>query len=585
MAGVWMATPVERAMMPVDSPLRAARTNRASAVENEPQTTTATLELLGGLPAWWEARATAAGLTGQWLDVEWAVSAEVPYAVRDAVESTRLAGLSAYEIGEAYTATLYPRDRARHGRHYTPEWLASELWEMTKRALGWKRPHALPGLVRDPACGAGALLLPPLREHLGAAARVDPQLALAGLPNYFAGTDNDENAVWLANVLLASEMLPVLSRAERARRRPLPALVKHGDGLAESEQLSLATLMNPPYGRVKLTEAERTRFAQSLYGHANLYGLFMAAGVEALEDSGVLSALVPTSFLAGRYFENLRAVLAETAPVREISFVGNRGRSFAGVLQETCLATFTRRRGRRTVIGRINGHRTEIARVTTPRMVTPWLLPRRSDDAAIASAALAMPLKLGQAGWRVSTGPLVWNRRREDLGALPKSGSAPVLWAADIDGGIVHRDSARDDLRYLALRGSEENFMVLDEPAVLVQRTTAPEQTRRLISALLSQEMLDSWGGRAVIENHINVVRPANNSSNSPVLDVETLARFFATETADRVLRCLTGSVAVSAYELEALPLPSVDVLVEWLNANSDDFSHTVAAAYRPVQP
>ena len=71
---------------------------------------------------------------------------------------------------------------------------------MTKRAMGWKRPQPLDGFVLDPACGAGALLLPVLRDHLGAAARVDAQLALRALPNFIAGIDNDPAAVWLANV-------------------------------------------------------------------------------------------------------------------------------------------------------------------------------------------------------------------------------------------------------------------------------------------------------------------------------------------------------------------------------------------------
>ena len=31
---------------------------------------------------------------------------------------------------------------------------------------------------------------------------------------------------------------------------------------------------NPPYGRVRLSAEQRERFARSLYGHANLYGLF-----------------------------------------------------------------------------------------------------------------------------------------------------------------------------------------------------------------------------------------------------------------------------------------------------------------------
>lgn len=535
--------------------------------------------VLAGVPAWWAIRAEAAGLDGRWLDVFWAVEAHKPEIDFSSSQSSHVKG-TAEQVGQAYVSALSALERSKNGRHYTPKPLAAELWAMAKRAMGWKRTQALSGRVLDPACGAGALLLPILREHLGAAARVDAQLALRALPNYIAGVDNDPAAVWLANVLLASEMLPVLARTERARRRPLPALVRHGDGLAAVDEPVRTVIMNPPYGRVRLNEGERARFADSLYGHANLYGLFMAAAIESLDDAGVLAALVPTSFLAGRYFEKLRNVLAHGAPLREVEFVVDRSGSFSGVLQETCLAAFSRRKTRRVAISSINGQVGPVAKVAAPRRAGPWLLPRRSDDAPVAAAAVDMPLTLATAGWKVSTGPLVWNRRKSDLSASLTPLSVPVLWGADIDGGVIHRDRIRDDMRFLALRGTDNRVLILDEPAVLVQRTTAPEQARRLVSAHLSQPILDEWGGRVVVENHVNVLRPR---TITPLLSADALTRLFSTETVDRVLRCLSGSVAVSAYELEALPLPSADTLAAWSHIEGDEFERAAAEAYRPV--
>lgn len=566
--------------MTFPTPLRDARSNRASGTGSA-SSGTITREanaILSGVPAWWAGRARGAGLSGRWLDVSWAVDFEFPAWLGETAPMD-LEG-NAEDIGLAYVAALDPGDRAQHGRHYTPKDLATELWAMSKRAMGWKRPQPLSGLIQDPACGSGALLLPVLREHLGAAARIDPQLALAALPNLISGIDNDEGAVWLANVLLASEMLPILARTERARRRPLPALVTLGDGLAERNARARVITMNPPYGRVRLGAEERERFADSLYGHANLYGLFMAASLDALTDDGILAALVPTSFLSGRYFENLRRRVVEVAPLREIQFVADRSGAFEGVLQETCLATFTRKRARRVAVSNINGHVTDIANLASPRAITPWVLPRRSDDAPVAAAAIGMPNTLASAGWRVSTGPLVWNRRKSDLSAQDGPGRVPVVWAADIDEGKVHRDVARDVFRYLTLRGSDDRVLVLDEPAVLVQRTTAPEQQRRLVGAHLTGRILKEWGGRVVVENHVNVLRPAEAPG---ILPAETLARLLATDTVDRVLRCLSGSVALSAYELESLPLPDTDVITHWTELGGKEFDRAVARAYRPL--
>jgi adenine-specific DNA-methyltransferase len=294
----------------------------------------------------------------------------------------------------------------------------------------------------------------------------------------------------------------------------------------------------------------------------------------------VIAAIVPTSFTSGLYFRNLRAALAKAAPLAEAALVVDRGGVFAGVLPETCLAVFSRRQARHTTIASLNGMRTIVASVRLPRGDAPWLLPRRPNDASLAAAAGAMSLNVTAAGWRVSTGPLVWNRRSSDLYPEPGPNRVPVLCAADLDGGRLHRDRARDHLRYLELRvPSDRAVMVLTEQAVLVQRTTAPEQSRRLVATELTADMLNSWGA-VVVENHVNVVRPTETVP--PLLDQAALNRVLATKTLDRVLRCLSGSVAVSAYELESLPLPSAKVLREWNPLTGTALEVAVAFAYQP---
>ncbi|GAB3470022.1 N-6 DNA methylase [Kineococcus endophyticus] len=582
--------------------------------------------ILAAVPGWWRERAQAAGLDGQWLDVMTAVEGPITAEVADLadVPDPTINDLDGYGLGGAYVGALTPTVRSRHGRHYTPQHLAEQLWQMTRRSLGaTAKSRMLSGLVRDPACGAGALLLPVVQEQVRALRRVETPLALAGLPAKIEGIDNDPQAVWLANVILAAEMLPLLAALPTRLRRPLPALVRVGDGLAADLSPARAVLMNPPYGRVRLEEADRERFAKIVYGHANLYGLFMGAALDTLEPDGALAALVPTSFMAGRYFTNLRRTLATTTSLRDVAFVASRDDVFAGVLQETCLSVFTRKRALRTKVTRIEDtpraagaqqstkgqdsppqetlRQTlreavqEVAQVKTPRKATPWLLPRRSDDAAIAAAANALPLTLAEAGWKASTGPLVWNRRAEDLSTTastdPATPSAQVIWAADIDGGTLHRDRARDSLRHLALTGASDlKVMVLAGPAILAQRTTAPEQPRRLVVAGLSAADLDRWGGRVVVENHVNVLRPitppdvsSGTTAETPAMSHEGLLRLLSTTTMDRVMRCVSGSVAVSAYELETLPLPGRDVLAAWEQLSGQELEDAVSRTYRPV--
>jgi adenine-specific DNA-methyltransferase len=538
------------------------------------------LRVLAAVPLWWENRAHAAGLRGPWLDVSFAVQASLPSQIGTVEpDSSITATTDSFALGQAYVAALSPQVRNRHGRHYTPSDLSCHLWAMARRALGHRAvPRRLPGLVRDPACGAGALLLPVVREHLSVLRRTDPHMALAGLKSAVEGIDSDPMAVWLASVILAAEALPVLAAVPVHLRRPLPALARLGDGLALMAQAQVI-VVNPPYGRVRLNDVDRKRFSRVLFGHANLYSLFVGACIEQLDNTGVLAALVPTSFTSGLYFSNLRGVLASEAPLCDLTFVAERDGIFSGVLQETCLAIFARRGSRHINIAVSNGHVSSVARAPSPRGSGPWLLPRRSGDVAIASAAATMRHTLASAGWKASTGPLVWNRRKEDLYRTPAKGRAPVLWAVDINGGRLHRDAARS-LRYLQLRDQADRaVMLLDQPAILVQRTTSPEQSRRLVAVDLTPQAIEDWGGAVVVENHVNVLRP---TTVTPLISRSALARVLTTMTMDRVLRCLTGSVAVSAYELASLPLPEFEVMQAWEQLENDELELAVARVFRP---
>lgn len=559
-----------------------ARGSRAPVADADPtaRISPAAAAVVAAIPAWWEERARAAGLAGMWGDVTAAVEADPPVALLDTIPDSKINGrMTGHAVAQAYVDSLDPGVRARHGRHYTPTDLADRVWASTRDALGFGvRIQRLPGLVRDPAAGGGALLVPPLREHLAAVARVDPTLAVAGLAQHIEGIDTDPVAAWLASVVLAAEALPVIAEVPTRRRRPLPALVRVGDGLAEHAP-ARAVVMNPPYGRVRLSDEDRERWASLLHGHANIYGIFMGAALASLETNGVMTALVPTSFASGLYFSRLREALVRDTTLRSMTFVSSRDGVFSGVLQETCVATVSRRKAVYTHISTSNGSVHPVARVAAPRTSGPWLLPRRADDAPSAAAAAEMPHTLTTIGWRVSTGPLVWNRRKAHLHGRPASKRLPVVWGGDVAAGGLSRDRSRNSMRYLEIQDPRDRkVMVLDEPAVLVQRTTAPEQTRRLVVADLSPGVLASWGGAVVVENHLNVLRPA---VPEPLLDRATLGRVLATSTLDRVMRSLTGSVAVSAYELSALRFPGASVLASWSDLHEDQLDAAVAAAYR----
>ena len=570
------------------------RSNRASRVvmgdtqaEVLPPGAQAVLAVVAG---WWQRRAAAAGLTAQ-------LSVAAPPIPLDGVPPREdLLDAAPETLANAYVVALDERVRSAEGKHYTPDDLAAALYEQALEVLGGE-PR---GLVWDPACGAGTLLLRPLRQWIARHADVAPELAAAAAAAAVGGCDTDPAAVWLGNALLAAELLPLWARVPETVRVPFPQPLRTGDGLSASPSPAPEiVILNPPYGRVRLTEDDRERWHHVVYGHANRYGLFLAASAALVAPGGAVSALLPAGWLGGSYFQRLREYLARTAALERITYVTDRSGVFStGVLQETVVATF--RKGavpRATQCDRIflNGavRHLELGSVAMPRQGgLPWMLPRDPGDRHLIERAEQLPHRLADYGWSTSTGPLVWNRARSWLSAAPRENSMKVIWAADFDGGRLHQDEARDGLRYVTVPAGRARTMVLQRPAILVQRTTAVEQRRRIVAAPLGADDLAAWGGRVVVENHVNVLTcddsgtgdsgtgDSGTDDSGTGLTSRLLVALLRSRALDRVYRCLSGSVAVSAYELGALPLPGPEVLSRWRDLPQLELEAAIEALY-----
>ena len=347
---------------------------------------------------------------------------------------------------------------------------------------------------------------------------------------------------------------------------------------------------NPPYGRVRLPPRLREKLSDSLFGHANLYGVFTDQALRFTRRGGMIAFVTPTSFLAGEYFKALRGLLGREAPPRSVGFVELRKGVFDDVLQETVLAVYSRGSQPATADVHFISPRNDKTLETTVAgsfslpdpPAQPWLIPRNINQATLLRRAGGLRGRLADLGYTVSTGPLVWNRHKSSLCDSPENGSYPLLWAESVqsDGGFEFRAAKRNHKPYFKPK-DKERWVVTDYPCVLVQRTTAKEQCRRLIAAELPRSFIAEHGA-VVVENHLNMVRPC---CDEPKVSPRIVAAILNSSVADELFRCINGSVAVSAYELEALPLPSAEAIatIEDLlatEASREQLEEAVARAY-----
>jgi hypothetical protein len=507
--------------------------------------------------AYWAARAITAG-------ADWGVAAcahKAKLCQREAGMVARSLGetlamfddvTAGYLMGTVYTAMLPTAMRSEMGAFYTPPQYVEHLLDQVERAgIDWTKAR-----VADPACGGGAFLAPVALRMWRQSKRGSAELTLYDIAARLKGFELDPFAAWMSHVTMEAALLPLCVLAKKR----LPNCIQVGDSLELDIEAEFDVIIgNPPYSKVKVTPAIKARYSRSLYGHANLYGLFTDLAVRMTKPGGVVAFVTPTSFLGGQYFKALRAVLLEHAPPRTIDFISERSGVFDDVLQETLLVVYER--GATPAGVQLCGLATDDAGKVAPSIIDtvvldsgdgPWLLPRQPEQAEFLRTLRTLPCRLGTFGYGISTGQLVWNRHKPQLSHARKSGEFPLVWAESVSSaGFAFSADKKNHAPYINVYESQPH-LITREPCVLVQRTTAKEQDRRLICSVLPRDFVAKHGG-VVVENHLNIVKALRPTDIKP----ETINAVLNSHAADRAFRCISGSVAVSAYELEALPLPS----------------------------
>ncbi|MGC3947980.1 MAG: N-6 DNA methylase [Chryseolinea sp.] len=472
---------------------------------------------------------------------------------------------ASFYIGNAYTSMLPESTRTLQGIFYTPPSLTRRLIDLASKAgVDWSTAK-----VVDPACGGGAFLAPVCLKIVDSLKSRSADEIIIHIREHLIGFEIDPFAAWLTQVFVEVAIRDIQNRASQR----IGSIVKVCDSLKQvtdfKNQFDLV-IGNPPYGKVKLEKQSRIAYSESLYGHANYYGLFTHLATELITRRGVIAWLTPTSYLSGEYFKKLRALLGRKVTLIETDFVSHRKGVFENVLQEIVLATYRAPSANLPIcvnqvtpaggqhldivpIGKFSIHRINSA---------PWLLPRTIEQATFVKAMGEMKATIKDWGYHVSTGPLVWNRHKNQLSdaVSAKNDSYPIIWSESITfkGEFKLKAEKKNHKSFFTPR-RKDDWLISASQCILLQRTTAKEQDKRLIAAVLPKQTLKKYGG-VVVENHLNMIYPF---SDSPAVDMELLSRFLNSKAANSAFKSMSGSVAISAYEIESFPLPAADRLNE----------------------
>ncbi|MCP5102189.1 MAG: hypothetical protein GY950_02360 [bacterium] len=186
----------------------------------------------------------------------------------------------------------------------------------------------------------------------------------------------------------------------------------------------------------------------------------------------------------------------------------------------------------------------------------PWKIPRDKIHLVLFDKTKGMRNRLEDLGYGVYTGQLVWNRHKGQLSDEFHENTYPLIWAESILNGEIFKFSysRRNHKPYFRLK-EKQDYLLTAEPCLLVQRTTAKEQRKRIAAAILPGSFIKKYKG-VVVENHLNIIKPNRREVH---VSFEALKCILTSRVLDMAFRSINGSVAVSAYEIESLPMPDLD--------------------------
>jgi adenine-specific DNA-methyltransferase len=184
-----------------------------------------------------------------------------------------------------------------------------------------------------------------------------------------------------------------------------------------------------------------------------------------------------------------------------------------------------------------------------------WLhLPESEDDLSVAAAIEALPNRLGDLDFAISTGPVVPFRATAHLSTDPASGQVvPLLWLQHVGHGTITWPITGGFRKPQYLKNSAgTKLRFANQNCVLLRRFSAKEDRRRLTAAPLERGHLpgDFFG----IENHLNVIYGAREELHT--LEVFGLAALLNSTLYDSYFRILSGNTQVSASEIRGMRLP-----------------------------
>ena len=206
-------------------------------------------------------------------------------------------------------------------------------------------------------------------------------------------------------------------------------------------------ILNPPYKKIGSQSADRSYLRAAGLETVNLYSGFVGLAVALLQQGGEIVAIIPRSFCNNPYYEPFRHFILNRAALRRIHLFDSRNSAFKadGVLQENVIIHMQRGAPQGEVI--VSTSTDDFFNDLESRAYPFSEIVFPSDPARFIHipSGVAQPLlqsdtfafTLDDVGIKVSTGPVVDFRMKDELLAQAGPDAVPLLYPGHFAGENV----------------------------------------------------------------------------------------------------------------------------------------------------
>ena len=330
------------------------------------------------------------------------------------------------------------------------------------------------------------------------------------------------------------------------------------------------SIINPPYFKYNVESSPYANATADLFkGNPNIYASFISVVIACLKNQGQMVSISPRSFTNGLYFKGFRDYLLSQAALETIHIFKSRDKVFneksTSVLQESIICKFVKNRKLSNVEVRTSDCADSIS-ATNRNIYQGHLIidssnnekfvriPESQKEASILMQAEQLPTTFEEAGYFISTGPVVEHRTREYITENNQSEEAvPLYRPHNVVAPLCKWDgNHKKDVSFM-LAAKHGKHTLKNKTYVLLKRFSSKDEKRRLYCGIyFSQHHNCAHIG---FGNKLNYIGISDEELESD--EAYGLAAIFNSTFMDSYFRCISGNTQVNATEIRKLKFPS----------------------------